>query len=189
MPYNQYQPYTPYQPNTFQQNPFNVAAQAYQQAQQMMQPQMPQPQMSGANQPMQQPAPQMTQPPVQNSAPFNVRSEQEARDWPIAPGNSLTFINEAEGYVYTKTSLNQFDRPQFVKYKLVREDTQEAAATPVSAPNSPPAPTTDYALRSDMDALRGEIMGEIEGFRARLDNLTSEKPAGKGKKKEADGND
>lgn len=128
-------------------------------------------------------APQQPAPPVQSSAPISVRGEQQALDWPIAPGNSLTFIDESAGYVYTKTSLNQFDRPQFVKYKLVREDVQQPVDAPQSNANAPAAPMPDYALKSDVDALRSEVVGELEEFRTRLDGLV-EKPAGKGKKKE-----
>ena len=158
--YPQYQPYPAYQqPNTFQSA-------------------------ASPQQPIQQPVQQQTpvQPPVQSSAPISVRGEQQALDWPIAPGNSLTFIDESAGYVYTKTSLNQFDRPQFVKYKLVREDVQQPVDVPQGAANTP---VPDYALKSDVEAVKGEIMGEIEEFRARLDGLgLGEKPAGKGKKKE-----
>ena len=173
MPYNNLFP-VGYQPagNYFQQPPMQYPYSV---------PQMQPTQMPGANQQTQQPAPQMAQPPVQNSAPFNVRSEQEARDWPIAPGNSLTFINEAEGYVYTKTSLNQFDRPQFVKYKLVREDVQQPVDVPRGVANTP---VPDYALKSDVEAVKGEIMSEIEEFRARLDGLAVKKPAARGKKED-----
>lgn len=158
--YPQYQPYSYQQPNVFQ---------------------------GGAgSQPAQQPTP--VQPPVQSSAPISVRGEQQALEWPIAPGNSLTFIDESAGYVYTKTSLNQFDRPQFVKYKLVREDVQQPVDAPQSNANVPAAPMPDYALKSDVDALRGEIVGELEEFRTRLDGLV-EKPAGKGKKKEEGNSD
>lgn len=176
--YPQFPTYQPYQQPMMQTAP---------QVQQTM-PQMGSSFQGGNNQTVQQPA-QMMQQPVQSAAPITIRSEQEARDWPIAPGNSLTFINEGEGYVYTKTSLNQFDRPQFVKYKLVREDAVEAPTAPVAAPKPPATPMPEYALRADVDALRGEIMGEIEGFRARLDSLTTEKPAGKGKKKEGNNDD
>lgn len=102
--------------------------------------------------------------PPQISAPISVRAEKEARDWPIAPGNSLTFIDESAGYVYTKTSLNQFDRPKFVKYRLVREDAAEAA-------NDSQQDSKTYALQSDVDAISGavkEIKSELEHVRARL---------------------
>lgn len=156
----------------------------YQQYPAYQQPQQPMPQ--------QQPVQQPIQSPVQSSIPISVRNEQQARDWPIAPGNSVTFIDETAGYVYTKTSMNQFDRPQFVKYRLVREDDmpEQPVEAPQSGASAPAAPMPDYALKSDVDALKGEVMGEIEGFRTRLDSLTSEKPAGKGKKKEeADSDD
>lgn len=143
---------------------------------------------NGNNQQIPQPAPQMMTPPVQNSAPISVRSEQDARDWPIAPGNSLTFIDESAGYVYTKTSLNQFDRPQFVKYRLVREDVAEASTAPAVAPQAPAAPAPAYALQSDIDAISGavELMkNELQDFRARLDDMAAKKP-GTRKKEDSD---
>lgn len=52
-----------------------------------------------------------------------VPSEDVARNYPVAPGNSVTFKNENAPYVYTKTmGFSQLDRPIFEKYKLVRED-------------------------------------------------------------------
>ena len=59
--------------------------------------------------------------PVQNSF-LTVRSEKEARDYPIAPGNSITFRDENAPYIYTKTmGMSQLDRPHFEKFRLVRE--------------------------------------------------------------------
>lgn len=52
----------------------------------------------------------------------SVRNEEDARNYPVAPGNSITFMSETEPYVYTKTmGFNQLDRPSFKKYKLVEE--------------------------------------------------------------------
>ena len=54
---------------------------------------------------------------------INVNNEQQARDWPIAPGNSLTFKDESAPYIYTKTmGLSQFETPIFEKYRLTKED-------------------------------------------------------------------
>lgn len=149
----------------------------YQQFPQYQQPQMNSFQNGTSSQPMQQPMPQPqpapVQPPIQSSPPVNVRSEQEARDWPIAPGNSVTFINDNAGYVYTKTSLNQFDRPQFVKYRLVKEEDVEAVHPTPQAPASyqaaPPGPA--YALQSDLDALSGDVAA----IRADIDAINAKK--------------
>lgn len=57
----------------------------------------------------------------------NVRSEAEARNYPVAYGNSITFKDETQPYVYTKTmGFSQLDRPVFEKYRLVKEEAQES---------------------------------------------------------------
>lgn len=78
------------------------------------------PQMQYGQQPQQQ---QQMQ-----SSFVSVRSEAEARNYPVAYGNSVTFKDENAPYIYTKTmGFSQLDRPIFDKYKLVKE---EAAETP-----------------------------------------------------------
>lgn len=70
--------------------------------------------------------PQIQQPQIQNGGFVSVRSENEARNYPVAIGNSVTFKDETEPYVYTKTmGFSQLDRPIFEKYKLVKEDAEE----------------------------------------------------------------
>lgn len=69
---------------------------------------------------------QIQQPQIQNGGFVSVRSESEARNYPVAIGNSVTFKDETEPYVYTKTmGFSQLDRPIFEKYKLVKEDVEE----------------------------------------------------------------
>lgn len=71
------------------------------------------------NQPVQQ---------FQNNGFVSVRSEAEARNYPVAYGNSVTFKDETSPYVYTKTmGFSQLDRPVFEKYKLVKEESFEEA--------------------------------------------------------------
>ena len=63
---------------------------------------------------------------IQNGGFVSVRSEEEARNYPVAIGNSVTFHDETSAHVYTKTmGCSQFDRPVFKKYKLVEEDVEE----------------------------------------------------------------
>lgn len=61
---------------------------------------------------------------VQQSNGFiSVPSEDVARNYPVAPGNSISFKNENAPYVYTKTmGFSQFDQPIFKKYKLIEEE-------------------------------------------------------------------
>lgn len=69
--------------------------------------------------------PQQT-PQIQNGGFVSVRSEEEARNYPVAQGTSVTFKNETAPYIYTKTTgFSQLDRPMFEKFKLVKEDTEE----------------------------------------------------------------
>ena len=71
---------------------------------------------------MQMPQQQQT-PQIQNGGFVSVRGEIEARNYPVAPGNSVTFKDETAPYVYTKTmGFSQLDTPTFDKYRLVKED-------------------------------------------------------------------
>ena len=63
---------------------------------------------------------------MRNTDFISVRNELEARNYPVAPGNSITFKDETAPYIYTKTmGFSQLDRPMFEKFKLVKEDATE----------------------------------------------------------------
>ena len=93
--------------------------------------------------PMFQQYQQMMQPQISNAGNFvSVPNEMTARNYPIAPGNSVTFIDENSPYCYTKTmGLNQLDRPIFKKYKLVEEQ-ETTPAAPQSNGNTQSNETT-----------------------------------------------
>ena len=105
-----------------------------------------------------QQAPQVAtqaQTPTRNSDFVLVRSEDEARNYPVAFGNTVTFKHENEPYMYTKTmGLSQLDRPVFERYKLVKE-------TPQDAPQTTPETKNDNGiaerLQGEIDALWREI--------------------------------
>ena len=84
--------------------------------------------------PMQQ---QVQQSQIQNSGFVSARSIEEAYNWPVAPGNSVTFKIENAPYVCTKTKgVSPFDQPVFEKYRLVKEDDAPADhEKPVEIPN------------------------------------------------------
>ena len=122
---NAYNPYQQYQPN-FQQQMQNQSN--YQQSQQPIQQQ------------------------IQNGGFVSVHNENEARNYPIAPGNSVTFKDENAPYVYTKTQgFSQLDRPVFEKYRLVKEEEyqpqQVAQNAPTSAEKTEQASNIDYAKK------------------------------------------
>jgi len=107
-------------------------------------------------QPMQQPAQQMQ---IQNGGFVSVRSEMEARNYPVAYGNSITFKDETAPYVYTKTmGFSQLDRPVFEKFKLVREDAQE----PI--PEQKTAEVDNSVINGLKDEI-GQIWKEIEALK------------------------
>lgn len=133
-----YQPayYQPqYQPQQYQQNS--------QMIQQQMQPQ---------NQIHQQQA-------IQQGGFIRVQSEADARAYPVAPGTSVTFIDDAAPYCYVKTmDFSQFGKPKFEKYKLVKED--DTPTAPQSAQDDASGAggqRVEYALKSDLEALQGEL--------------------------------
>lgn len=120
---------------------------------------------------IQQPAQQ-----IQNGGFIPVPSEDVARNYPVAPGNSVTFKNENAPYVYTKTmGFSQLDRPIFEKYKLVREEDPEPTqeATPVPKCN----------CGETIEQLKQEFEGKIENLRGEVDALKEQlsKPISKKK--------
>ena len=109
---------------------------------------------------------QSVQTPIQQSGLILVQSEQEARAYPVAPGNSITFKDESQPYCYVKKmGFNQLDRPTFERYRLVKEDIPPAQETPERG--------AEYALKADMEALREEI----DALKEKLRSQTEKKPS------------
>lgn len=144
MAYNNYFPAT-YQPV------FNPYMQQMQQAQMQQLQQMQQPQ----------------QKPTQSGELVFVQMEEEARNYPVAPGNSVTFKNVNEPYFYTKTmGFSQLDKPEFKRYRVLEDETVQAM--PKNAQNADDSQQgidlSMYALKSDLAALQAEfdsLKGEI----------------------------
>lgn len=87
-----------------------------------------------------------------NSGFVNVRSAQEAYNYPVAPGASVTFKDETAPFIYVKTrGFNQLEEPTFEQFQLVKVDNSQKAAEPVQT-ESP-----EYALKADITALQSEI--------------------------------
>ena len=106
------------------------------QAQQTQMPNMPQ------TQPQQ----------IQNGGFVSVRSEDEAKGYPVALGNSVTFKDENAPYIYTKTmGFSQLDRPIFEKYKLVKEMPAEGLNLTEKAVEA------ESMVKYSLDDVKGEI--------------------------------
>lgn len=100
---------------------------------------------------------QMSLPQQQFGGFVSVRNEMEARNYPVAPGNSVMFRDETGPYIYSKSmGYSQLDTPRFDKYRLVKEEN-----TSVSTSESHTYTLNDkmdnlptYALKSEFDALQ-----------------------------------
>lgn len=119
--------------------------------------------------------PQQNQVPVQNQVLSGgfvpVRSEAEARNYPVAFGTSVTFKNETAPYCYTKTmGVSQLEAPKFEKYRLVKEEDEHQSSE------------SAYATKEELVAVSKaikDVLSEIEQMKADLYGV-----AGRKKKKE-----
>ena len=113
---------------------------------------------------------------IQSGGLVSVRSEEEARNYPVAPGNSVTFKNESAPFVYTKTmGFSQLDRPVFERFRLVKEEAEKAQQTDTKPQE---IDLSAYALKTDLAV----ILNEIDAIKAEI----YKKPAKKEKKVEND---
>ncbi len=121
-------------------------------------PQYPQYQQNFNPNSYQNPQQQQTQQ-IQNGGYLTVRSEEEARNYPIAPGNSVTFFNETQPYCYKKTmGFSPLDRPTFEKYRIVKEeDVIPEVQTGQQADNA------FEQLRAEVDDLKEKVRVLMEG--------------------------
>lgn len=161
----------------------NMQAQALAQAQAAQQQRMAQaqalqnmqmPQMMQGQQ-MQVPQPQAGQ--IQNGGFVIVKDEKEAYEYPVAPGTSVTFIDEARKHLYIKTvGLNMFDKFEFRKF-LITEETVEAEQEAEKVRNH----SEDIEdLRAGYEELKREIAGlrkQIESKAASESTAAKKKPA------------
>lgn len=89
---------------------------------------------------------------IQNGGFVSVRSAQEAFNYPVALGNSVTFKDETAPYIYVKTrGFSQLEEPIFEQFQLVKVDNSQKAAEPVQTASP------EYALKVDITALQNEI--------------------------------
>ena len=133
-------------------------------------------------QPYQPSVPQTVQQ-TQNSSFIHVQSETQAREWQVAPGGSVTFINDNAPYCYTKSlGLSQFDSPVFKRFRLVEESDvpQNVQNTPETALQSQGIDLSAYVSKAEFEpicALISGIKAELETIRKDLysDEQSSDK--------------
>ena len=101
---------------------------------------------------------------IQNGGFISVRSEQEVFNYPVAPGNCVTFKIEGQPVVMEKSmGFSQLEAPHIERYRLVKEEVVEKSAEPAQNDSF-----DTQAISDTIDELKGEIesiWSEIEGIK------------------------
>ena len=116
--------------------------------------------------------PQAQAPPtIQNGGLVIVKSVEEAYNYPVAPGNCVTFKVENEPTIIEKTmGFSQLESPKIEEYELVRMNTriQNEEQIPQIDMSSyakkdeiPSYDLSQYALKSDIEELK-ETMSSLK---------------------------
>lgn len=111
----------------------------------------------------QQIQPQQSQQQIQNGGFISVRNITEAQNYPIAPGNSVTFKDENSPYVYVKTmGFSQLDIPTFEVFRLVKEDINQEDISCSSASEVDKIKQELDKLKDEVERLRVMVETELE---------------------------
>ena len=125
----------------------------------------------------QQPMPQMQAPQqvqqIRNGGIVSVANEQVARNYPVAPGMTVTMRDESAPYLYEKTmGFSQLDQPIFRKARIVFEDDAQIAKDTAEKPKDP---AVVYAELSQLEALRDAVSSEIRDLRSVVAAILNDK--------------
>lgn len=116
---------------------------------------------------------QQSAPATQNAGFLSVRSEAEARNYPVAYGNSVTFKDETAPFIYVKTmGFSQLDRPTFEKYRIVKEDAPVENTEQVTEPKVEVKDHTEDIERLKSDFINAKV--DIDNLKADIDDLRAE---------------
>ena len=133
------------------------------------------PYQGGYYSPYQQPQQPMQANIQQANGFISVRSMEEALNWPMAPGTSLTFKDESAPYIYTKTKgFSQLEQPTFEKFRLVKEE-----QTPEKPQESP---TDTFDAKGQIETLQAEMTALKAGYEALREALDAIERKGKPKR-------
>ena len=121
--------------------------------------------------------PQFQQP--QQSAQQNnnliwVQGEAGAKSYLVAPNTTVQLWDSEAQCIYLKSAdASGMPSMKILDYTI---RSQTPANVPVAAPSAPTINTQDFALRTDLDALAGQI----NALRAEIDGITTKRTARKG---------
>lgn len=97
---------------------------------------------------------QQTQPTIQDGGIVQVKDETAARNYPTAPGVSITLIDETRQHLFVKTmGFNQLEKPIFKKFLLIPEDEQNGGTDGVSSGG---IDNTNNELKTQIETLQSE---------------------------------
>lgn len=104
--------------------------------------------------------PQQSQMQIQNGGFLSVPNEEIAVNYPVAPGNCVTFKIEGKPIVMEKSmGFSQLESPRVERYRLVKEE-----PTPVQNPTSIPVQKIDTPVR-DFGAELDRVWDEIDALK------------------------
>lgn len=107
---------------------------------------------------------------IQDGGVVCVKDETAARNYPIAPGVSMTLIDEPRQHLFIKTmGFNQLEKPVFKKFQLIPENENNGD---ISGDMPETVKDTNEDLKPQIELLQSEI----EGIKAEIERLKSEKP-------------
>ena len=113
---------------------------------------------------MQQPTQQIQQQQIQNSGFLSVPNEDIAMNYPVAPGNCVTFKIEGKPIVMEKSmGFSQLESPKIERYRLVKE---ELPVTNQETKREDPVKNYDGEIK--------EIWDQIEDFKSELESFKKE---------------
>lgn len=113
-------------------------------------------------------------PQIQNGGFVMVKSINEAMQYPVAPGNSVTFKNENQPYIYTKTlGFSQLDQPIFEVFKLVKEE-KEWQNNDVQANEVPAAEYLSISQGDEIKTEMSKLKTELNELKTELNELKTE---------------
>ena len=114
---------------------------------------------------------------IQNGGFMVIPNEEMVKNYPVAPGNCVTFKIEGKPIVMEKSmGFSQFESPKVDRYRLVKEEPEEIKEEVKETIND-----FDYEeIRTDID----KLWGAIDEIKASMEKPTLEKPAPTRRKKD-----
>ena len=100
--------------------------------------------------------PYMQYQPQQQASFIRVQNEMQAREWNVAPGNSMTFIDDNAPYCYTKSmGMSQFDSPVFKRFRLVEEEPAQSIQNNTgTASNDSQVNLSEYMTKAEFEPFK-----------------------------------